>query len=138
MDPQYPRSARPSAPCGHGSDFGGHLPVPLARDATGRFLAGNGGGGRRRGSRNKLTETLLSAVADDFAEHGAEALAKLRSTDPASYLRIVASFVPRELIMQREREPDFGDMSHEEIVDFIERAERHQLVKKALDAAGDA
>src|SRR5207302_93422 len=57
------------------------------RDAHGRFLAGNSGGGRRKGSRNKLTERFLDAIADDFLEHGPEAIAKVRMDDPAMYLK---------------------------------------------------
>lgn len=102
----------------------------LTRDTAGRFLAGNGGGGRRKGSRNKLTETFLAAVASDFEQHGAATLAKLRDDDPASYLRIVGSFVPRE---SPTRE-DFGDLSDEEILERIERAERHSLVLKMIQA----
>src|SRR4051812_40186238 len=76
-------------------------PLPVAtRDEQGRFLTGNSGGGRRKGSRNKLTEQFLDIIADDFAEHGAEAIAKVRTNDPATYLKIVGSLVPRELIMQ--------------------------------------
>src|SRR5262245_44112108 len=44
---------------------------PAARDATGRFLAGNGGnGGRRRGSRNVLGQELIDALQADFRENG--------------------------------------------------------------------
>ena len=60
---------------------------------------------RPKGSRNKLTERFLDTIADDFAEHGAEAIAKVRTDDPATYLKIVGSLVPRELIMQREQAP---------------------------------
>src|SRR5271154_5841440 len=74
-------------------------PIPSpTRDQHGRFLTGNSGGGRRKGARNKLTELFLDAIADDFTEHGAEAIAKVRTDDPATYLKIVGSLVPRELI----------------------------------------
>ena len=72
------------------------------RDAHGRFLAGNSGGGRPKGSRNKLTERFLDTIANDFAEHGAEAIAKVRTTDPATYLKIVGSIITRNLILDRE------------------------------------
>jgi hypothetical protein len=56
-----------------------------SRDEHGRFLTANNGGGRPKGSRNKLTDQFLGAIADDFAEHGAEAIAKVRLSDPATY-----------------------------------------------------
>ena len=77
------------------------------RDAHGRFLTGNSGGGRRKGSRNKLTERFLDTIANDFAEHGAEAIANVRTTDPATYLKIVGSLIPRNLILDREYGPGF-------------------------------
>jgi hypothetical protein len=59
-------------------------PIPSpTRDGQGRFLTGNIGGGRRN-SRNKLTERFLDTIANDFAEHGAEAIAKVRIDDPAT------------------------------------------------------
>ena len=33
--------------------------VPAVRDDKGRFLTGNSGGGRPKGSRNRLTDTFL-------------------------------------------------------------------------------
>jgi hypothetical protein len=91
------------------------------RDQHGRFLTGNSGGGRPRGSRNKLTERFLDTIADDFAEHGAEAIAKLRLDDPATYLKLVGSLVPRELILQRERcaEVNTGAITDEELAQYI-------------------
>ena len=56
--------------------------LPLVRDSKGRFLTGNSGGGRPRGARNRLSEGFVAAVAEDFAEHGATALASLRAVDP--------------------------------------------------------
>ena len=108
---------------------GGAQPPALVRDASGRFLAGNGGGGRRKGQRNRLTETFLATAVDHFAEHGKAAFDKLATDDPAAYLRIMASFVPREPARE-----DFGDLTDEEIVEAIERAERHRLVERMIEA----
>lgn len=110
----------------------------LTRDQNGRFLTGNSGGGRPRGSRNKLTERFLDTIANDFAEHGAEAVAKLRTDDPATYLKIVGSLVPRELIMQREEgfPTNFGGMTDEEIIEVIEQRRRQKAVEEVLKSIG--
>jgi hypothetical protein len=75
-----------------------HTVPQSKRDAGGRFLTGNiGGPGRRPGSRNKLGEDFIAAVHDDWVQHGAAVLAKVRKSNPAAYLRIVAGIVPQRL-----------------------------------------
>src|SRR6516225_9772337 len=52
--------------------------------------------GRMRGSRNRLSEAVISALLRDFSKHGEKAIAKVRRTQPAAYLKILALLVPRE------------------------------------------
>jgi hypothetical protein len=52
--------------------------------------------GRLRGSRNKLSEAVICALLRDFSKHGEKAIAKVRRTQPAAYLKILALLVPRE------------------------------------------
>ena len=67
------------------------------KDARGRFQTGsNGGPGRPQGSKNKLSEKFLAALLEDFEEHGASTIASVRDGDPAAYVRIVASLVPKD------------------------------------------
>jgi hypothetical protein len=49
-----------------------------------------------RGSRNKLSEAVICALLRDFSKHGEKAIAKVRRTQPAAYLKILALLVPRE------------------------------------------
>ena len=51
--------------------------------------------GRKPGSRNKLTEDFMAAIAADFAEHGAAAIVRVRDEKPDVYLRVVAELMPR-------------------------------------------
>ncbi|MEY9525605.1 hypothetical protein ABIF70_006746 [Bradyrhizobium japonicum] len=112
--------------------------VVSTRDGQGRFLTGNSGGGRRKGSRNRLTERFLDTIADDFAEHGADAIAKVRLNDPIAYLKIVGSLVPRDLILRREESPAInpGDITDEELVDFIEERRRQKSIEGILKSVG--
>lgn len=71
-------------------------PAP-EKDEKGRFAPGNSGGGRRKGSRNKIGEEFLTALCDDFAEHGICTIAKMRETDPTGYIQTIARLIPREL-----------------------------------------
>jgi hypothetical protein len=70
-------------------------PAP-EKDEKGRFAPGNSGGGRRKGSRNKIGEDFLSALYDDFADNGKTAIQKMRETDPTGYLCMIARLIPRE------------------------------------------
>jgi hypothetical protein len=61
------------------------------RDQAGRFLPGwSGGPGRPRGSRHRLSESFFKALADDFEQHGIEAIRAARANNPGEYARIVA------------------------------------------------
>ncbi|GAA4717146.1 hypothetical protein H9L13_06805 [Sphingomonas lutea] len=106
-----------------------------ARDARGRFLTGNSGGGRRKGSRNRLTETFIAAIEIDFAEHGPDALAQLRGDDPATYLRIIASLIPRDLILKREQRPDYSELSISELEELLGRERANGSFSRALQQA---
>ena len=75
------------------------------RDAeTGRFLTGNSGGGRPKGSRNKLGEQFLEALAQDFAEHGQQAIVDCREEKPTEYVKVVAGLLPKELLVRKDPE----------------------------------
>jgi hypothetical protein len=60
-----------------------------------KVLRGNPAG-RPRGSRNALSEEVICALLRDFRQHGQKAVAKVRRTQPAAYLKILALLVPRE------------------------------------------
>jgi len=74
---------------------------------------------------------VLSTLAADFDEHGADAVAKLREKDPAAYLQMAINLIPRQLIAQQETLPDFE--SWEEVNEFIEQAKRKRMIEIALE-----
>jgi len=49
-----------------------------------------------RGSRNKLSEEVICALLRDFRKHGEKAVAKVRRTQPAAYLKICVLAIVRE------------------------------------------
>jgi hypothetical protein len=67
------------------------------RDVKGRFLPGNGGGGRPKGSRNRLAEKFLANVYRKWKKHGADVLERVIATDPTAFAKIVAHILPREI-----------------------------------------
>jgi hypothetical protein len=64
---------------------------------TGRFLAGNNGGGRKPGSRAKLSELLLSDLRDCWEKHGIAALERCAIEEPSQFARIMVSLLPRDV-----------------------------------------
>jgi hypothetical protein len=73
----------------------------MATTAT-SFKPGNPGGGRPLGARNRLTEAFIQAIAFDFSKNGADAIRSVRETDPSTYIRVVASLVPKQLVPDSE------------------------------------
>src|SRR3954449_2344760 len=65
---------------------------------TGRFVPGNSGfGGRPKGARSKLGEAFLEDLRDAWNEHGATALARCAIEEPAQFVRVIASLMPRDV-----------------------------------------
>lgn len=66
--------------------------------ARGRpFQVGHPGGpGRPKGSRHRLSEAFVAALADDFEQHGVAVIKAVRKAEPSDYLKIIASLMPKE------------------------------------------
>ena len=67
---------------------------PAAHLVGHQFKSGNPG--RPKGARNKLGEAFISALHDDFMQHGVTAIAEVREKRPQDYLKVCASLLPKE------------------------------------------
>jgi hypothetical protein len=56
--------------------------------------------GRPKGSRNRLSEAFLAALAGDFLQHGEGVIQKVRETRPHDYLRVIAATLPKQFEME--------------------------------------
>jgi hypothetical protein len=72
-----------------------------------------GQGGRRRGSRNKLGEDFLHALAEDFERHGTEVIERVRIEKPEAYLKVIASLLPRDLNLNVSK---YDHLSDEQLI----------------------
>jgi Family of unknown function (DUF5681) len=81
----------------------------------GQFKPGQSGNptGRPKGSRNKLSECFLKALADDFDTNGIAVIESVRNERPHEYLKIVAAVLPKQMQLEdltpRRRAEDLTD-----------------------------
>ena len=68
----------------------------------GKFAKGYSGnpGGSPEATRRLVNKAFLEALAEDFRQGGAEAIAKVRKTQPAAYMKICALLLPREMKLE--------------------------------------
>lgn len=90
------------------------------RDKKGRILKGTtlNPTGRPKGSKHKLGEDFIAALQDDFAQHGLEAIAKVREKHPHYYLKVIAQVLPKDIMTTLEVSGQVNFIA--ETRDFIE------------------
>ena len=92
------------------------MPSPLWQ----RGQSGNPAG-RLRGSRNRLSEEVICALLRDFRQHGQKAVARVRQTQPAAYLKILALLIPREHKVEHSNLlKELSDEQLEATIEYIE------------------
>jgi hypothetical protein len=65
--------------------------------------------GRPKGARNKFGEAFLGDFLNDWEEHGAKVIVKVREDKPETYLRVAASILPQELNVKVSELDDLTD-----------------------------
>jgi hypothetical protein len=78
--------------------------IIIERNPKGQFVTGHKqvSPGRPRGSRNKLSENLLSTFASDFEQHGTAVIEQVRRQSPEVYLKLSCDLLPRETAQRME------------------------------------
>jgi len=65
--------------------------------------------GRPKGSRNKLGEEFLNALASGFEQHGPAVIVAVRESKPEVYLRVVADLLPKEMSINKDPYEELTD-----------------------------
>ena len=113
--------------------------MPLAgrneRNAKGQYLPGVSGnpGGSPEATRRAFNKRFLLDLAEDWQQHGPEVLKRVRRESPATYLKVCAMLVPKE--MKLEHSGGVKAMTDEQIERSIE------IIKQMIaerDAAANA
>jgi hypothetical protein len=101
----------------------------IERRSGGTFLPGQSPG-RPKGARNRLQSSFLYALAEDFEKHGADAIKICRVEEPARYVQIVASLMPREL--EIEHQTATSDLDDEQLDNLITQIRQHLLKSEPM------
>src|SRR5262245_33034184 len=80
-----------------------------------------GGPGRPAGVRNTLSGAFLRDLLDDWRTYGKQAIAAMRKTDPAAYVRCVAGTLPKEFAIEHTS----SGLSPEERQEMITMLRQH-------------
>ena len=93
---------------------------PIKDAETGKFITG-GAGGRKKGARNRLHADFVVGLAEHFAQVGKAAIDIVFKESPRDYLKIIASVLPKEFILEDGRLEAMSDDELEQYLADIRR-----------------
>ena len=77
----------------------------IERKQNGQFAKGSSGNiaGNAQRTRHLFSKAFVEALLEDFREGGPQAIARVRKEMPATYLRVCATLIPRELKLEHSQ-----------------------------------
>lgn len=106
-------------------------PLPEKDPETGRFVTGNIGGGRPKGSRAKLGEAFLDDMYADWQENGIAVIQAVRADKPDVYLKVVASILPKDVNLNVNT---MDEMTDDQLIERIRALDA--TIRPFLDTQG--
>jgi hypothetical protein len=84
------------------------------------------GRAKQKGVRDRMSAAFLTALADDFDQHGVVVVAQVREKDPSTYVRVFAGLMPKELAVTNNPLDGLSDDELEKAIACF-RAWAHKL-----------
>lgn len=87
------------------------------------FQPGQSGnpGGIAVGTRNALNKKFLQALSKEFDESGPEAISRVAKEDPATFIKVLAAILPKEMEIKRP----LDDMTDEQLRASVDALQRY-------------
>ena len=84
--------------------------------------------GRPKGSRNKLGEDFIQALAEDFKDHGVAAIRSMREEKPNEYVKVVASLLPKHVEV---KDVTLDELERDELASLLDAVRAARAVREA-------
>jgi hypothetical protein len=108
----------------------------MPRQST-QFQRGNPGGGRPKGSKNKISEDFLQDFHAAWLTHGKAALEKLIEERPSEFVKIAAGLIPKDFhIQQAVAEHPVISIAIDPLSDLAKRLQNAGSMPPPTSAAG--
>lgn len=104
-----------------------------AKDEKGRFVSGNIGGGRPKGSRNNLQERFIDDIYAAWQDKGAQAIDAMIAGKPGDFVKVVAGLMPKEATLTIN---DHSELTDAELAERV-RSLAAQLAPFLIDGTGE-
>jgi hypothetical protein len=99
-----------------------------------RFKPGGPGGpGRGAGVKNRLSRRVVEDIYADWMEGGAAAIKITRMEQPATYFKIIAGLLPKEVLLGTAVS-DYDDATLERLAEDLVRQIEQQEPMKLIEA----
>ena len=105
-------------------------------EKSGQFVVGTSSGGRKKGARNRLHADFVVALSEHFAEMGKAAIDIVFKESPRDYLKIIASILPKEFVLEDGRLESMGDEELEQYLAEIRRIKSDGTGESRSDPVG--
>jgi hypothetical protein len=92
-------------------------------------------GGRKPGSRNKLCRAVLEDLMADWAEGGAAAIKMMRMENPAAYVKVMCSILPKELLFETNTITELDDSELDHMITMLRERALAARQEQALEMA---